>query len=235
MLKIRPEHLTALAAQEATGFVARMRLHLREVFPEEVAGLDDSKLNVFIEKICAQGEQWGITKEPLVERLIELFVSFDQLRRNPLPQWIGSVVRHSGRDGVRLLLRLENGLQFGEGRTMSAEPDQAFVAATYYRRVDESFYSKVQQENGGTLPADLQDSDGQARPLTMSPLDRAYRREWKALAAQMRNSRAIPKKSLKSASTPWLARASSVKFAPVLLPSKNGATTKVAIKPPRFS
>lgn len=228
MLKIRPEHLSALAEQQASGFVERMRLHVREVFHVEVAGLDDLKLKALIEKICAQGEQWQIIKEPLVERLIELFVSFEQLRRNPPPKWIGDIIAGKGTTGIRVLLMLEKRLQFQEGRTRSAEPSQEAAATTFYRRVDQAFFDEINQK-GGALPPDLMDANGNARSLMISAGDRMYRRKWKAIAAEMRRSLAIPQQSIKCASTPWRARASGAKFAPVLLPSKNGATTKVAI------
>ena len=49
MLKIRPQHVTALAAQQADGFTRRMMIHLREIFSEEVAALDDAALKAFVE------------------------------------------------------------------------------------------------------------------------------------------------------------------------------------------
>jgi hypothetical protein len=229
MLKIRPEHLTALADQQASGFTARMMLHLREVFPAEVARLDEAKLFAFIEKVCAQGEEWGITKEPFVERLIELFVSFEQLRRNPLPQWISEIVRQSGRNGVRVLLMLEKRLQFQEGGKISAESVVEGAGVTFYRKVDEAFYNELKQENGGTLPPGFMNAGSNARTLTIAPADRVYRRKWLAFAAQMRKSRAVPKKILKSPSTQWLAKTSGAKFPPVLLPTKGGAITKAPI------
>ena len=51
MLKIRPEHMNALAKQQVAGFTARMVLHLREVFPAEVAGLDDAKLRLLLKSV----------------------------------------------------------------------------------------------------------------------------------------------------------------------------------------
>jgi hypothetical protein len=114
MLKIRPEHMNALAKQQVAGFTARMVLHLREVFPAEVAGLDDAKLRLFVEKVCAQARQWGITKEPHVERLIELFASFEVLRRRPLPAWVREIVEYPDRQGEQILCMLEDKLLFGE-------------------------------------------------------------------------------------------------------------------------
>jgi hypothetical protein len=115
VLKIRTEHMSALAEQQAQGFVRRMMTHLREVFPEEVAALDDRKLKAFVETVCAKAEKWGIVEETHVERLVELFVAFQQLRRDPPPRWIADIVTYPGRSGEHKLQRLESALVFGEG------------------------------------------------------------------------------------------------------------------------
>ena len=106
--------MTALAKQQVTGFTGRMVLHLREVFPAEVARLDDTKLRLFVEKVCAQAGQWGITEEPHVERLIELFASFEELRRRALPAWVSEIVEYPDRQGEQILCMLEDRLLFGE-------------------------------------------------------------------------------------------------------------------------
>jgi hypothetical protein len=114
LLKIRPEHVSALAVQQTQGFVRRMMTHLREIFPEEVVSLDDPRLKAFVETVCARAEKWGIVEEPHVERLIELSVSFDAIRRDPLPGWISRMVRDPNRSADRLLNELEDELRFGE-------------------------------------------------------------------------------------------------------------------------
>jgi hypothetical protein len=114
MLKIRPQHVTALAAQQADGFTRRMMIHLREIFSEEVAALDDAALKAFVEKVCAQAEEWDVTDEPQVERLIELFASFESIRRNPVPDWISRMVRDPNRSADRLTSELEDELRFGD-------------------------------------------------------------------------------------------------------------------------
>ncbi|MDR3719929.1 MAG: hypothetical protein P4K98_14110 [Bryobacteraceae bacterium] len=114
MLKIRPDHMNALAIQQAGGFTRRMMVHLRAIFPVEVAALDDEALKAFVEKVCAQAEEWGIVEEPHVERLIELFVAFEALRRNPLPEWVREIVAYPNRSGEHIVCRLEDRLIFGE-------------------------------------------------------------------------------------------------------------------------
>jgi len=112
VLKIRPEHMSALAAQQAEGFVRRMTSHLREIFPDEVASLDDQRLKGFVERVCARAEEWGIVEEPHVERLVELFAGFEQLRRTPPPGWVKETVEYPGRQGEEILCRLEDRLFF---------------------------------------------------------------------------------------------------------------------------
>jgi hypothetical protein len=112
VLKIRSEHMSALAGQQTQGFVRRMTTHLREIFPEEVAFLDDERLKAFVETVCARAEKWGVVEEPHVERLIELFVSFEQLRRRPLPAWVKEIAEYPGRQGEEILCRLEDRLFF---------------------------------------------------------------------------------------------------------------------------
>jgi hypothetical protein len=114
MFKIRPEHMRALAGQQTAGFAARMALHLRDVFPEEVQELDDAKLRLFVDKIRARAEEWGIADEAHVERLIELFACFGQLRSTPLPDWVTEIVEYPGRHGEQILNMLEDHLLFGE-------------------------------------------------------------------------------------------------------------------------
>ncbi|MCU1234747.1 MAG: hypothetical protein JWP63_2714 [Candidatus Solibacter sp.] len=116
MLKIRDEHLRALALQQRTCFIGRMAGHLRETFSADVSALDNERLRKFVEKVCSTAEQWGITEETHVERLLELYVSFDQLRRNPLPEGINAIVSDRRYCGEQILLMLEDRLLF-EDRT----------------------------------------------------------------------------------------------------------------------
>jgi hypothetical protein len=229
MLKIRDEHLKSLGEQQADCFRERMLLHLREVFGVEVAGLDDAGLRVLIEKVCVRGEEWGITQEPLVERLIELFVSFEELRRHPLPDWIREIVARRGRSGVRVLLMLEKALQFREGGAASAESGHEAVGSTFYGRVHQAFYDEVKQKHCGVLSSEFMGASGRPRRLAMSSADRTYRRKWRAIAAQMRQSRALPEKEIRSAIGAWAVKDSCPRFPPILLPSKGGQIKKVAI------
>ena len=116
MLRIREGHIEALSGQQAAGFSTRMAAHLREQFPDEVASLDEARLRMFIDKVRAKGEEWGIVDEAQVERLIELFVSFDVLRRRPIPEWVTEIVEYPGRPPEEILLRLEERLLFEEVR-----------------------------------------------------------------------------------------------------------------------
>jgi hypothetical protein len=114
MLKIRVEHMRALAGQQTAGFATRMAQHLRDMFPEEVRPLDDARLRLFVDIIRARAEKWGIADEAHVERLIELFACFGQLRRDPLPNWVTEIVEYPGRPGEQILNMLEDRLLFGE-------------------------------------------------------------------------------------------------------------------------
>ena len=98
----------------------------------------------------------------------------------------------------------------------------------FYRKVDQAFYDEVKRQNGGVLPPNLQDANGNPRKLTMSPADRAYRQKWKVIAAGMRSSLAVPHKAVKSACVPCAAKAAAAKIPPILLPSKKtGKPVKV--------
>jgi hypothetical protein len=113
MFKIRAEHMRALAGQQRAEFAARMAIHLRDCFTEEVRGLDDAKLRLFVDKIRARGEEWGIADEVHVERLIELFACFVQLRQNSAPDWMTEILGYPGRTGEQKLNMLEDRLLFG--------------------------------------------------------------------------------------------------------------------------
>jgi hypothetical protein len=98
--------------------------------------------------------------------------------------------------------------------------------ATFYQRVDDAFYAQVKAENGGTLPPDLIGRDGKPRKLTMSPRDRAYRKQWTALAAKMRTSKAVAKKPVTSPCIPCAA-AKALQKKPVILPGIRGKPVNV--------
>lgn len=117
MLRIRSQHLDAAATHQAAHFSDRMVSHLREVFSEEVSALNDDQLRLLVGKVCEQGEEWEIVEEPDVERLIELFVSFDDLRRRPLPDWVREIVEYPDRPGEEILMRLEDACFFEESQS----------------------------------------------------------------------------------------------------------------------
>ena len=112
LLQIRPEHVSALAEQQFSGFVLRMSEHLRDVFPDEVSGLDDAGLALFVEKVCAQAEVWEIVQEVHVERLVELFASFRELRSEPPSPWLAKIVSCPDYTGERRLCLIEDRLLF---------------------------------------------------------------------------------------------------------------------------
>lgn len=106
-------------------------------------------------------------------------------------------------------------------------------APAFYQTVDQEFYAQVAKENGGKLPADLTDADGNPRKLTMSPSDRAYRQKWKAIAAKDRNSKSVAKKSVASSVAPCAGAAAAAKIPAVTAPSKNmGKPVKVGTVQP---
>jgi hypothetical protein len=102
---------------------------------------------------------------------------------------------------------------------------------SFYQRVDDAFYEKVRSENGGNLPVNLIGNGGKPRKLTNSPQDRAYRRQWLALASSMRNSRAVPQKKVTSSCIPCAANRTATQFAAVMLPSKHAGELVTVGKP----
>ena len=114
MLQIREQHMNALAVQQTSGFTDRMISHLREVFAVEVEDLDEAGLRVFIEKVWVQAEEWDITEEQHVERLLELYVCFAELRLDPLPEWVSRIARDSNRTADEVVSAIEDRLRFGD-------------------------------------------------------------------------------------------------------------------------
>ncbi len=101
----------------------------------------------------------------------------------------------------------------------------------FVKRVDQAFYDQVKKQNGGTLPANLVDSRGNPRKLTNGPADRAYREEWKAVAARVRNSKAVVGKGVKVACVPCAAKAGGVTIPAIILPGKGGVRMKAGSGP----
>jgi hypothetical protein len=90
----------------------------------------------------------------------------------------------------------------------------------FYQNVDAAFYSEVKRENGGKLPDNLKDANGNPRKLTLSPKDKAYRKKWLALRDAMTNSRAVPRKSVKEVCIPCMLKAAAALIPPIVLPAK---------------
>jgi hypothetical protein len=79
---------------------------------------------------------------------------------------------------------------------------EATGGMSFYERVNAEFYAEAARDNGGEVPAGLLGPDGMPRPLTTAPQDRAYRDQWRAVAAGMRNSRAVAGKAVTSPVAP---------------------------------
>jgi hypothetical protein len=107
---------------------------------------------------------------------------------------------------------------------MSAHAASPGTKADFYAKVNEKFYDEVKKENGGQLPANLLDADGNPRNLTTSTADRAYRKRWLAIAARERHSKAIPQKEVETVCIPCMLKAAGAKIPPILLPSKKDGT-----------
>jgi hypothetical protein len=104
--------------------------------------------------------------------------------------------------------------------------------ASFYQKVDQQFYDQVKKENGGKLPADLTDADGNPRPLTTSNADRAYRQKWNAIAAKERNSQAVVSKDVDVPCVPCALKAAAAKIPPIKLASKGGSSVSVPMVRP---
>ena len=102
---------------------------------------------------------------------------------------------------------LENLFHFQERRALSAEPSQEAIGTTYAGRSPRRFTKKSSGRTAALFPVDLKAADDRDRPSRCS-LDSAYRKKWKMVVAQMRKSRAIPKKNIKAASARWFAGSS---------------------------
>lgn len=91
MFVIRNAVWDKLAEHARADFVARMRLHLWEFFPEQSAALGDTRTGQLIEYGIRRAGEWGFESERDVCKYIDLMCVFghafdrdDQRRNRPL-------------------------------------------------------------------------------------------------------------------------------------------------------
>ena len=101
----------------------------------------------------------------------------------------------------------------------------------FNQKVDQAFYDQARRENGGKLPPDLLDAQGNPRRLTMSAADSSYRQKWNATAAKLRSSQAVRHKTIKSVCVPCASKAEGARIPAIVLPSKNGGKPVKASTP----
>jgi hypothetical protein len=105
MLRVRPEQVAVLEEYMVRQFEARMVVHLRRVFAEELKMIGEEVLQKQIRLVVEKAAQYHITKKSDVQRYLECAVvygwAFDTT------QWAGKILQREGWDGGEKMDRIE--------------------------------------------------------------------------------------------------------------------------------
>ncbi|MGH9903690.1 MAG: hypothetical protein ACRD68_17925 [Pyrinomonadaceae bacterium] len=78
MLVIRKEQIEVLREHRLKQFEDRVAAHLRELFPEETAGMDDERLRLYVRGGVVRAEKYDIIEEDNVEKYLEFMMVYGQ-------------------------------------------------------------------------------------------------------------------------------------------------------------
>ena len=96
MLKLRKEHLEAFEAQAVSLFANRVLGHVKAVWPEESAELEDSVLRSLVQTAVLRAGMLGLSSEYDIARFVDLgFILAADFEKLPLCWLLGSSVQKS--------------------------------------------------------------------------------------------------------------------------------------------
>ena len=105
MLKIRPEQMVVLEEYMVRQFEARMAVHLRWVFADELKTITEMELKKQVRLGVEKAAQYQITKKSDVQRYLEYAVvygwAFDTI------QWVGEILQRKDWDGEKKMDKIE--------------------------------------------------------------------------------------------------------------------------------
>jgi hypothetical protein len=111
MLVIRQQQARALDDAAFEDFLWRMQLHLVANFGTDVAEFAEF-LRSTVRGWVAAARGWGLTREEHVQAYLELCAEFPELREDPLPEPLVSLLTWPGRSAEHKLERLQDDLFF---------------------------------------------------------------------------------------------------------------------------
>lgn len=93
MLKLRKEHLEAFEAQAISLFANRVLAHVKAVWPEESAELEDSVLRSLVQTAVQRAGMLGLSSEYDIVRFVDLgFILAADFETNPLSMWVRGIL-----------------------------------------------------------------------------------------------------------------------------------------------
>jgi|SRR6266850_4918821 len=93
MLKLRKEHLDAFEAQAISLFANRVVAHVKSVWPDESAELEDSVLRSLVQTAIHRAGMLGLSSEYDIVRFADLcFILAADFETNPLSIWTRGIL-----------------------------------------------------------------------------------------------------------------------------------------------
>ena len=121
MLTIRREQFEKLTHYALAEFVKRMVAHVRKVWPEKVADMNDEKIKKAIENYIEYTRNYHIVREVDVAQFINLAYAFDwDFHIGPVDKWALQILNNNqlvGREKIdQLYTQAEQWLSASDGK-----------------------------------------------------------------------------------------------------------------------
>lgn len=109
MFKIGAEQMQAMSRLMAEEFSQQMATHLRELFPEQTAPLDEQVLLTHVRETIARASRYDVVLEGDVQRYLECAVLFGwEFDRAPECAWARSILEDANLKGAAKVDALEH-------------------------------------------------------------------------------------------------------------------------------
>jgi hypothetical protein len=108
MLRIRQDQMDAFREPLLEDFVDRLARHLRAMFEDDLASLDDGQLKAMLHRVIRKAGDYGVQIEFDVARYAEYSVFLgERFDENAVMPWAGAILRDVSLSGTERMNRLD--------------------------------------------------------------------------------------------------------------------------------
>ena len=115
-MKVRDQHINALALDKEKAFIREMSSHLNANFKEQLVkqGLEADQVESLVRLGISRAKTYEVTLKPDVQLFIECMVLFSpDFDENPDTSWAGEILRRSDIDGSQKMSEINDYMLFG--------------------------------------------------------------------------------------------------------------------------